>query len=98
MTAAELEETFYKAVEMASSTSTIVDLDECDRLATELEQFDNDSLGCEFEKSDSNPLMCEKEVQDRLDVAGILRLKIELHLRYVIREKERERDRRTPSA
>jgi hypothetical protein len=83
MTAVELEETFYKAVEMASSTSTVVDLDECDRLATELEQFENDSLGCEFEKASFNPLLCEKEVQDRLDVAGILRLKIELSLRYV---------------
>ena len=69
-----VEETFYRAVECAESTK--FDMDELDRLATELEKFE----GCNFE-DDEAPALCDKEIQDRLDVAQILRLKIELQLR-----------------
>ena len=65
---------FYKAVEAAASTSSVVDIAELERMASELEDVD----GCSFEDGEE---LCEKEIQDRLDVAGVLRLKIELQLR-----------------
>jgi hypothetical protein len=69
--------TFYRAVELAEGrhASTV---DELDVLATELEEF----VGCAFEE-DSTPEICDKEIQDRVDVAEILRLQIELKLRCV---------------
>ncbi len=63
---------FYKAVQAAASTSRI-NIDDLDRMASELE----DVQGCAYEGGE----LCEKEIQDRLDVAGVLRLKIELQLR-----------------
>lgn len=71
---AELEDTFYDAVQLAEAGEKKIDLDELDRLATALEQVD----GCQFEEQGG---LCEKEVLDRLDVAEILRLQIELQLR-----------------
>lgn len=49
-------------------------MDELDKLATDLEDVD----GCKFEEGESE---CEKEIRDRIDVAQILRLRIELQLR-----------------
>lgn len=72
--AADVEDTFYQAVQLAEAGEKKVDLDELDRLATALEQVD----GCQFEEEAG---LCEKEVQDRLDVAEVLRLQIELQLR-----------------
>uniref|UniRef100_A0A6U5PCC4 Uncharacterized protein n=1 Tax=Grammatophora oceanica TaxID=210454 RepID=A0A6U5PCC4_9STRA len=68
-------EIFYQAVKKAqggAGTLTSADLKEYDRMATELENVE----GCSFEEE-----LCDKEIQDRMDVAEILRLKIELHLR-----------------
>lgn len=68
-------EQFYKAIKLAGSSSLSsrdADLEDLDRLATELEQVE----GCDFETE-----FCDKEIQDRLDVAEILRLRIELILR-----------------
>lgn len=65
---------FYKAVEAAASTNSIVHSGELERMASELENVD----GCSFEDGEE---LCDKEIQDRLDVAGVLRLKIELQLR-----------------
>lgn len=65
---------FYEAVQTAASSNTVMDLGELDRLATELENIE----GCTFEDGEE---LCDKEIQDRLDVAGVLRLKIELRLR-----------------
>ena len=73
-----LEETFYQAVKRAEKNSgSTVDIDECDRLATQLEQ----AQGATFEQEGG--ALSDKEIQDRLDVAEILRLQIELQLRYV---------------
>jgi len=69
---ADTQDTFYEAVKCAEKTGK-VNIDKCDRLATELEQFQ----GASFEEGE----LGEKEIQDRLDVAEILRLKIELQLR-----------------
>jgi hypothetical protein len=68
-------DTFFRAVELAEGrhSSTV---DELNNLATELEEF----IGCNFEE-DSGQEACDKEIQDRVDVAEILRLKIELKLR-----------------
>lgn len=71
-------ETFYRALECAEGHSC--DVSELDKLASELEQF----VGCTYEE-DSSKEVCEKEIQDRMDLAEILRLKVELKLRYVIR-------------
>ena len=71
---AELEETFYRAVQLAEQGEKQIDLDELDRLATALENVE----GCQFEQDSG---FCDKEVQDRLDVAEILRMQIELQLR-----------------
>mmetsp|Transcript_22107 Transcript_22107/g.29082 ORF Transcript_22107/g.29082 Transcript_22107/m.29082 type:complete len:157 (-) Transcript_22107:314-784(-) len=68
-------ETFFRAVECAEGKVSC-DLKELDTLATELEEF----VGCNYEK-DSSEETCEKEVQDRMDLAEILRLRIELQLR-----------------
>ena len=65
---------FYDAVEAASSTSSSIDIAELERMASELENVE----GCAFEDGEE---LCDKEIQDRLDVAGVLRLKIELQLR-----------------
>jgi len=72
----DLEETFYTAVQKAEKGHSRIDIDEYDRLATELENFE----GVAYEK-DSSPELGDKEIQDRLDVAEILRLQIELQLR-----------------
>ena len=53
-----------------------MDIAELDQWATELEQVDD----CLFEEPD-NAEMCQKEIQDRLEVAQIFRLEIELKLR-----------------
>lgn len=66
---------FYRAIKLAGSSSLSsrdADLDEMDKLATELESVE----GCDFEDE-----FCDKEIQDRADVAEILRLRIELLLR-----------------
>lgn len=81
---ADVEETFYQAVQMAEKGQQDLNLDEMDRLATELEKF----KGCAYETGNpeetiSDLSLCEKEIQDRLDVAEILRMQIELQLRYV---------------
>mmetsp|Transcript_8 Transcript_8/g.14 ORF Transcript_8/g.14 Transcript_8/m.14 type:complete len:154 (-) Transcript_8:426-887(-) len=68
-------ETFYRAVELAEGRH-VATMNELDELATELEEF----VGCKFEE-DSGKEICDKEIQDRVDVAEILRLKIELQLR-----------------
>ena len=67
-------DTFFRAVECAEGARCT--LDELDKLATELESVD----GCKFEEGQE---ACDKEVLDRIDVASILRLRIELQLRYV---------------
>lgn len=72
--AADVEETFFQAVQLAEAGEKKVDLEELDRLATALEQVD----GCQFEEEAN---LCDKEIQDRLDVAEVLRLQIELQLR-----------------
>jgi hypothetical protein len=72
--AAADEDTFYMAVQLAEAGEKKIDLDELDRLATALEQVE----GCQFEEEGG---LCEKEIQDRLDVAEVLRLQIELQLR-----------------
>ena len=72
----DVEETFYKAVQLAEQGQKEIDIVELDRLATELEQFE----GCKYEEESG---FCDKEIQDRLDVAEILRLQIELQLRCV---------------
>jgi len=69
-----MDDVFYQAVQAASiGKNHGLNLDELDRLATALEDVE----GCNFEDDE----FCEKEVQDRLDVAEILRLQIELQLR-----------------
>lgn len=75
----EATDTFYAALKWAEKSSIKSDdLKELDRLATFLEDVD----GCNFEvESVDGGMFCEKEEQDRMDVAGILRLKIELALR-----------------
>jgi len=71
------DETFYRAVQLAErGRRNDLDLDELDRLATELEQVQ----GCKYEPGDDD-FLCDKEIQDRIDVAEILRLQIELQLR-----------------
>lgn len=77
--AEEVQTDFYDAVQLASKSTSKIDIDEFERLATSLESVD----GCNFEEG---PELCEKEIQDRLDVAQILRLRIELQLRYVERQ------------
>lgn len=47
----------------------------CFQNFTELEEF----VGCNFEKDNQD--LCDKEMQDRIDVAEILRLQVELKLR-----------------
>ena len=71
-----VEETFYQAVQLAEQGQKEIDIQEMDRLATELEQFQ----GCNYEEEAD---LCDKEIQDRIDVAEILRLQIELQLRCV---------------
>mmetsp|Transcript_6027 Transcript_6027/g.8652 ORF Transcript_6027/g.8652 Transcript_6027/m.8652 type:complete len:157 (+) Transcript_6027:200-670(+) len=68
-------ETFYRAVECAEGRVSC-ELKELDKLATELEEF----VGCTYEQ-DSSEETCKKEIQDRMDLAEILRLRIELQLR-----------------
>eukprot|EP00980_Cylindrotheca_fusiformis_P020489 scaffold7542_cov113-Cylindrotheca_fusiformis.AAC.5 len=67
------KETFFRAVECAEGSRATVE--ELDKLATQLEDVD----GCKFEEGET----CEQEIRDRMDVAQILRLRIELKLRYV---------------
>lgn len=79
------EDQFYRAVQLADNLhNSRVDIDELDQLASQLESVN----GCQFEEepqqqqADQNqPDLCDKEIQDRLDVAEILRLQIELQLR-----------------
>lgn len=66
-------ETFYHAVQCAEGEKNC-DIEELEKLATELEEF----VGCTFEKEEE---FCEKEMQDRIDVAEILRMQVELKLR-----------------
>ena len=74
----DIDEEFYKAVQEASKTITASDktMEEWDRLATALEEY---AEGARYEKDSAD--LGEKEIQDRFDVADILRLKIELQLR-----------------
>uniref|UniRef100_A0A7S4JYT4 Uncharacterized protein n=1 Tax=Odontella aurita TaxID=265563 RepID=A0A7S4JYT4_9STRA len=67
-------ETLYQAVECAENRNKH-DIEELEKLAAELEG----AKECNFEIGDE---LCQKEIQDRLDVAEILRLKIEMELRY----------------
>jgi hypothetical protein len=70
---------FYRAVEIADnirSSNSKMDVEELDRWATELETIE----GCLFEDG-SDQELCDREMSDRLEVAQILRLEIELMLR-----------------
>ena len=72
------QDRFYRAVETADfirSSNSKISLDELDQWATELEQVQD----CLFEGG--NAELCEKEIQDRMDLAQIFRLEIELKLR-----------------
>ena len=63
---------YFRAIECAEgATST---MEELERLASDLENVE----GCKFEEGQEN---CDREIQDRLDVAHMLRLRIELQLR-----------------
>jgi len=73
---ADIKDTFYQAVQLAEQGEKQIDLEEFDRLATELEEYE----GCRYEQDSG---FCDKEIQDRIDVAEILRMQIELQLRYV---------------
>ena len=70
---------FYRAVEIADSiraSNSKINIEELDQWATELEQVTD----CPFEDAaDANK--CQQEIQDRLEVAQIFRLEIELKLR-----------------
>jgi hypothetical protein len=69
-------ETFEKAVECAENFG-YCDLEELEQLAEELESFH----GNFFEHDENHPQWMEKEIEDRKDVAEILRLQEELRLR-----------------
>jgi len=73
---------FFRAVECAENTN-LCKIDELEKLATELETI----VGCKFEE-DSSQELCDKEIQDRKDVAEILRLQIELKLRSEFLKKD----------
>jgi hypothetical protein len=70
--AVENNDAFFRAVECAEGSQST--LEELDKLAIELEDVD----GCKFEEGQED---CDKEIRDRMDVAHILRLRIELQLR-----------------
>eukprot|EP00548_Thalassiothrix_antarctica_P006332 CAMPEP_0194142284 /NCGR_PEP_ID=MMETSP0152-20130528/11590_1 /TAXON_ID=1049557 /ORGANISM="Thalassiothrix antarctica, Strain L6-D1" /LENGTH=159 /DNA_ID=CAMNT_0038841199 /DNA_START=154 /DNA_END=630 /DNA_ORIENTATION=+ len=63
---------FFEAIECAKNG--LCDIEKMDGLAAKLEGVDE----CKFEEGEE---ACDKEIQDRLDIAGILRLRIELKLR-----------------
>lgn len=63
---------YFRAIECAEGSSC--SLEELETLAANLEDVD----GCKFEEEAEN---CDREIQDRLDVAHMLRLRIELQLR-----------------
>lgn len=65
---------YFRAVECANGARS--SLEELDRLASVLEDVD----GCKFE-ADGDEESCDREIQDRMDVAHILRLRIELQIR-----------------
>lgn len=67
------EETWYEAIQLANRRKT--DIGECERLAAQLESVGD----CEFESKDSDT--CATEIADRLELAKILRLKVELQQR-----------------
>jgi len=69
---AEETDCYFLAVERAKDGRCSVE--ELDKLASELENVE----GCQFEKGEE---ACHQEIRDRLDVAEILRLRIELQLR-----------------
>lgn len=69
-------ETFEKAVECAENFG-YCDLEELEQLAEELESFN----GNFFEHDENHPQLMTKEIEDRKDVAEILRLQEELRLR-----------------
>ena len=66
---------YFEAVERAKDGMCSVE--KLDRLAAELEAVADE---CKFE-NDNGDEACNKEIQDRLDIAEILRLRIELSLR-----------------
>mmetsp|Transcript_34261 Transcript_34261/g.50372 ORF Transcript_34261/g.50372 Transcript_34261/m.50372 type:complete len:151 (-) Transcript_34261:253-705(-) len=65
-------ETFYRAVECAENG--LCEVDELLSLADDLDQLNE----CVYEEGEG---ACEKEIQDRHDVAEILRMRSELRLR-----------------
>jgi hypothetical protein len=65
---------FFRAVECAQGADASAG--ELDKLARDLENVE----GCKYEEGKE---ACDKEIQDRMDVAQTLRLRIELQLRYV---------------
>lgn len=69
-------ETFEKAVECAENFG-YCDLEELEQLADELDSFN----GNFFEHDANHPQLMKKEIEDRKDVAEILRLQEELRLR-----------------
>lgn len=69
-------ETFEKAVECAENFGHC-DLEELEQLADELDSFN----GNFFEHDADHPQLMEKEIEDRKDVAEILRLQEVLRLR-----------------
>lgn len=70
-----LDEDFVRAVECATKFK-LCNLEELERLASKLENVDDDE--CLFEEKS---VLCEKEIQDRKDLAEVLRLQSELRLR-----------------
>mmetsp|Transcript_32600 Transcript_32600/g.79094 ORF Transcript_32600/g.79094 Transcript_32600/m.79094 type:complete len:153 (+) Transcript_32600:132-590(+) len=70
---------YFRAIECAEGSSC--SMEELETLAADLEDVE----GCKFEEEAEN---CDREVQDRLDVAHMLRLRIELQLRMDYLKKE----------
>ena len=68
-----LDKDFVRAVECATKFN-LCSLEELEHLATKLDNMEDE---CVFEKS----VLCEKEIEDRKDVAEVLRLQSELRLR-----------------
>ena len=72
-----LDKDFVRAVECATKFE-LCNLDELERLATKLDSVEEDE--CVFETT-KNVSLCEKEIEDRKDIAQVLRLQSELRLR-----------------
>lgn len=69
-----LDKDFVRAVECATKFN-LCSLEELEHLATKLDNMEDE---CVFEEKS---VLCEKEIEDRKDVAEVLRLQSELRLR-----------------